>query len=37
MANLYARSNVAMGIEAEGFAAACELRPMARRTTTLAA
>ena len=37
MANLYARSNVAMGIEAEGFAASCELRPLAHRSTTLAA
>ena len=37
MANLYARSNVAMGIEAEGFAASCELRPLAQRSATLAA
>lgn len=37
MANLYARSNVAMGIEAEGFAASCELRPLAQRSSTLAA
>ncbi len=37
IANLYARSNVAMGIEAEGFAASCELRPLAQRSTSLAA
>jgi alkylhydroperoxidase family enzyme len=30
-ANLATRSNVALGIESEGFAAACELEPMAER------
>ncbi len=33
MANQAARSNVALGIEAQGFAAACGLRPMAERPT----
>jgi alkylhydroperoxidase family enzyme len=31
-ANLTTRSNVALGIESEGFAAACGLEPMAERT-----
>ena len=31
-ANLTTRSNVALGIESEGFAAACGLKPMAERT-----
>jgi alkylhydroperoxidase family enzyme len=31
-ANLTTRSNVALGIESEGFAAACGLRPMAERS-----
>jgi alkylhydroperoxidase family enzyme len=31
-ANLTTRSNVALGIESEGFAAACGLKPMAQRT-----
>lgn len=30
VANLYTRSNIAMGIEAQGFAEACELRPLAQ-------
>lgn len=29
LANLYTRSNVALGIEAQGFAASCGLRPLA--------
>lgn len=32
MANQAARGNVALGIEAQGFAAACGLRPMAERS-----
>ena len=32
-ANLTTRSNVALGIESEGFAAACGLKPMAERAT----
>jgi alkylhydroperoxidase family enzyme len=32
-ANLTTRSNVALGIESEGFAAACGLKPMAERPT----
>ena len=31
-ANLTTRSNVALGIESEGFASACGLKPMAQRT-----
>jgi alkylhydroperoxidase family enzyme len=31
-ANLTTRGNVALGIESEGFAAACELKPMAQRS-----
>jgi alkylhydroperoxidase family enzyme len=31
LANLYARNNVALGIESDGFAAACGLEPMAER------
>lgn len=34
-ANLTTRSNVALGIESEGFAAACGLRPMAERPTAV--
>jgi alkylhydroperoxidase family enzyme len=30
LANLYARTNAALGIEAEGFAASCDLPPLAR-------
>jgi len=30
LANQYARSNVALGIEAEGFASACGLAPLAK-------
>jgi alkylhydroperoxidase family enzyme len=33
LANQAARGNVALGIEAQGFAAACGLRPMAERST----
>jgi alkylhydroperoxidase family enzyme len=33
VANQAARGNVALGIEAQGFAAACGLRPMAERST----
>jgi alkylhydroperoxidase family enzyme len=33
LANQAARGNVALGIEAQGFAAACGLRPMAERPT----
>jgi alkylhydroperoxidase family enzyme len=29
LANLYARTNVALGIEAQGFAASCDLKPLA--------
>ncbi len=29
LANLYARGNVALGIESEGYAASCDLKPMA--------
>jgi alkylhydroperoxidase family enzyme len=29
LANLYARSNTALGIESQGFSAACDLRPLA--------
>ena len=32
LANLYARGNVALGIEAEGFAASCGLAPLAERS-----
>jgi alkylhydroperoxidase family enzyme len=31
--NMTARGNVALGIEAQGFAAACEMRPLAERAT----
>jgi len=30
LANLYARNNVALGVESDGFAAACGLEPMAQ-------
>jgi alkylhydroperoxidase family enzyme len=33
LANFYARSNVAFGIESDGFAAACNLRPLTEPTT----
>jgi alkylhydroperoxidase family enzyme len=33
LANLYSRSNTALGIESQGFAAACDLRPLATRST----
>ena len=29
LANLYTRSNTAMGIESQGFSAACDLKPLA--------
>jgi hypothetical protein len=29
LANLYTRSNTALGIESQGFAAACHLQPLA--------
>jgi hypothetical protein len=32
-ANFTTRPNVALGIESDGFAAACGLRPLAERTT----
>jgi alkylhydroperoxidase family enzyme len=32
LANFYARSNVAFGIESDGFAAACDLQPLAEPT-----
>jgi len=32
LANLYARNNVALGIESQGFAASCNLAPLAPRT-----
>ena len=35
LANLYTRSNVALGIEAAGFAASCDLAPMATRSVTV--
>ena len=34
LANLYTRNNTAFGIESQGFAAACELKPLATRSTT---
>ena len=36
LANMNARGNVALGIEADGFASACGLAPMAERTTVAA-
>ena len=30
LANLYTRTNVALGIESQGFSAACDLKPLAR-------
>ncbi len=32
LANLYARTNVALGVESQGFSAACELKPLALAT-----
>ncbi|MGZ4596011.1 MAG: carboxymuconolactone decarboxylase family protein [Actinomycetes bacterium] len=32
LANMYSRSNTALGIESQGFSAACELRPLAVRS-----
>ena len=34
LANLYTRTNTAFGIESQGFAAACDLRPLAAPSTT---
>jgi len=34
-ANVYARSNVAFGIESDGFAKACGLKPLAEPTAQL--
>ena len=34
LANLYSRSNVALGIESQGFSASCDLRPLAGHSTT---
>lgn len=34
LANFMTRSNVAFGIESQGYAAACELKPLALRSTT---
>jgi len=34
LANLYARSNTALGIESQGFSAACDLKPLAVPITT---
>ena len=36
LANLYARTNVALGIEAEGFSAACGLAPLAQPSSSRA-
>ena len=33
LANLHSRTNTALGIESQGFAAACELRPLAAHST----
>ena len=33
LANLYARSNIALGIESQGLSAACELMPLAVPST----
>ena len=33
LANLYTRSNVALGIESQGFSAACDLKPLALAAT----
>jgi alkylhydroperoxidase family enzyme len=33
LANLYSRTNTALGIESQGFSAACELRPLAVRSS----
>jgi alkylhydroperoxidase family enzyme len=33
LANMYSRTNVAFGIESQGFAKACELRPLAVRSS----
>src|SRR4051812_47338845 len=36
LANMYSRNNTALGIEAQGFAAACELKPLAAPTPAAA-
>jgi alkylhydroperoxidase family enzyme len=36
LANFYTRSNVAFGIESDGFAEACDLKPLARPTAGVA-
>jgi AhpD family alkylhydroperoxidase len=36
LANVYTRTNVAFGIESQGFAAACDLRPLAVSTMDIA-
>jgi hypothetical protein len=33
LANLYARNNVALGVESDGLAASCGLKPMAAPST----
>jgi alkylhydroperoxidase family enzyme len=33
LANLYTRTNTALGIESQGFSAACDLKPLAVPTT----
>jgi len=33
LANLYSRTNTALGVESQGFSAACELRPLAVRSS----
>lgn len=37
LANLYARTNTALGIESQGFSASCDLKPLARTSTASAA
>ena len=34
LANLYTRTNTAIGIESQGFSAACDLKPLAVPSTT---
>ena len=36
LANVYTRTNIAFGIEAQGFAAACGLAPLAQRSEAVA-
>jgi alkylhydroperoxidase family enzyme len=35
LANMYTRTNTAFGIESQGFAAACDLKPLASRVDTV--